>query len=370
MLIEFKVENYKNFEKELNLKLNDVKNYEFNLDAINNGVVKTGLIYGSNSSGKSNLGFAIMDIVATIADKEKSPFVAGTPYLNMNTEKAEKVAKFSYHFKFDSGEVIYKYEKTAHQILTFEELLIDRKSVIQYDHLNNNGYVKLKGAETLNSTLNENAISFVKFIRSNAVLEKNDLVNKVFESMIYFVDRMLLFSSLERNSYQGFKTGNESLGNAIISQGKLEEFQEFLYSIGIINELKPSEIDGEMVILCKFKGGDANFFNIASTGTKSLTLFYYWLLKLNEVSFVYMDEFDAFYHNKLSRFVVKKVMESKCQALLSTHNTSIMTNDLLRADCYFRLEKGKIKSFASLKEKELRKAHNIEKMYRAGSFDE
>jgi hypothetical protein len=46
-----------------------------------------------------------------------------------------------------------------------------------------------------------------------------------------------------------------------------------------------------------------------------------------------------------------------------------MTNDLLRPDCYFVMSEKEIKPFSERTPKELRKAHNIEKMYRAGAFN-
>ena len=47
-----------------------------------------------------------------------------------------------------------------------------------------------------------------------------------------------------------------------------------------------------------------------------------------------------------------------------------MSNDIMRPDCLFLMHKNKIKSLSSLTDKELRSAHNIEKMYRSGAFDE
>ena len=123
-------------------------------------------------------------------------------------------------------------------------------------------------------------------------------------------------------------------------------------------------------IYCKFKSGEVDFFEIASRGTKSLALFYAWLIRLNEASFVFIDEFDAFYHVDLAKRVVEELLKLNVQAILTTHDTTIMTNDLLRPDCYFVLSEGKIKSLSDLTEKELRQAHNLEKMYRAGAFNE
>ena len=46
-----------------------------------------------------------------------------------------------------------------------------------------------------------------------------------------------------------------------------------------------------------------------------------------------------------------------------------MSNDLLRPDSYFLLENNKIQAISDLTEKELRQAHNLQKMYKAGAFN-
>jgi AAA15 family ATPase/GTPase len=111
---------------------------------------------------------------------------------------------------------------------------------------------------------------------------------------------------------------------------------------------------------------------VASTGTYSLTFFYYWyqsIRQLSKVSFLFIDEFDAFYHHSLSALVLEKLKETGVQFILTTHNTSIISNDLLRPDCYFLMNKHQVRSLSNSKPKELREAHNIEKMYKAGAFN-
>ena len=74
-------------------------------------------------------------------------------------------------------------------------------------------------------------------------------------------------------------------------------------------ERTAKEVNGEQHIFCDFKGKTVNFFGIASKGTCSLALFYFWLTELDKVSLVFIDEFDSFYHNKLARHVVKEVLK-------------------------------------------------------------
>ena len=59
-------------KKELVFDLSKTRNYNFSENAIKDGIVKTGLVYGINGSGKSNLGLAIFDIILHLTDKEKT----------------------------------------------------------------------------------------------------------------------------------------------------------------------------------------------------------------------------------------------------------------------------------------------------------
>lgn len=86
--------------------------------------------------------------------------------------------------------------------------------------------------------------------------------------------------------------------------------------------------------------------------------------------FIFIDEFDAYYHYELSRFIVEKLKEINCQAIFTTHNTGIMNNDLFRPDCLFIMKQDSIKPTFLLTNKDLRKAHNMEKLYKGNFFNE
>ena len=132
------------------------------------------------------------------------------------------------------------------------------------------------------------------------------------------------------------------------------------------------EYNGKLSIAFVFQEKKIFFWDIASTGTQALIVFYSWLqsLKLQgHVDFLFIDEFDAFYHHELSEFIVTELKKVSAQVILTTHNTSIMSNDLLRPDCYFLMTKEKIKPLSQCTDRELRFGHNLEKMYRAEAFD-
>lgn len=99
-------------------------------------------------------------------------------------------------------------------------------------------------------------------------------------------------------------------------------------------------------------------------------LFYYWYIRMENASLVYIDEFDAFYNFELSKEEQNLLNKLKgVQIFTTTHNSDLMSNDLLRPDCYFLLHDNKISTLSKLTDKEIRKAHNLQKKYKAGFFD-
>ena len=243
MLTRFCVENFKTFQSRLEFDLGNPGNYEFNMDAINmnEGVISKAAIYGFNGCGKSTLGLAIFDIVSSLTDREKG-LRDYEPYLNLNNSN-DKPARFEYYFVFDGVRVSYIYEKTRVDAFVKESLRIDDKEVLHYDFHKHEGIVTLSGAETLSLTSDENAISRVKYLRSNAIL-KDNRENTAFKEFISFVDNMLMFYSLDETRYRGYRTGQERIPDAIIEAGKLKEFEQFLHRnnisinlMGLLGEL-------------------------------------------------------------------------------------------------------------------------------------
>ena len=368
MLTRFSVENFKAFNNKLEFILDKPGNYEFNSEAIKEGVVNKAIIYGFNGCGKSSLGLAIFDIVSHLTDKQciQRQYI---PYLSLyNPQKAAAI--FEYCFSFSGTKVTYRYEKKNLDTLKTERLWIDEKEVLNYDFDMHKGFLHLKGAETLNLESKDAGISRVKYVSSNAILENNH-ENNVFRMFIDFVNKMLLFYSLEDRQYQGFQIGSDNITDGIIESGKVDQFQEFLKENYIDLQLGVRRKDGEKQLVAKFPNGAVDFFSIASTGTRSLALLFYWYVKMDKASFVFIDEFDAFYHYELAENIVKLMKElASVQVILTTHNTDLLSNDLLRPDCYYWLNESSITPISDLTEKEIRKAHNLQKMFKAGAFRE
>lgn len=371
MLATFEVENFRNFDGKFILDLSQSNGYEFNKECVKNGIVNKAVVYGYNGTGKSNLGFAIFDIVSHATDKKTS----SAYYENyLYAGKKCTLAKFKYHLKLKNGEVLYEYGKESFEKIIFEKIEINGKLFASIDrNISSSIEINAKGAENTKKDIGDSQISVVAYIKNNVILDE-DKDNECFKEFIEFVEGMLFFRSLNGNDYIGYEQGRTEIERDIIEKGKIKEFESFIQNSGIDMKIVAAENDDKKYLAVNFDGKRIPFFEIASQGTKSLVLFYYWLLRItaedSKVSFVFIDEFDAFYHHDLSIKIIEILKRANAQVVLTTHNTTVMTNDLLRPDCYFFLQHNGIKSLSQRTRKELRLAHNIEKMYRAGAFDE
>jgi AAA15 family ATPase/GTPase len=85
---------------------------------------------------------------------------------------------------------------------------------------------------------------------------------------------------------------------------------------------------------------------------------------------MFIDEFDAFYHFELAETLVMMLRNTSIpQVILTSHNTNLLTNRLMRPDCYFILSGEKLTSFINATKRELREGHNLENLFKAGEFD-
>ena len=373
MIYGFEVEGFKGFSDKLVFDLTQRKNYEFNQDCIFDGVVKKSLVYGKNGIGKSNLGLALFDIVAHLTEFNINDGMYNN-YINAMNDSG--IARFKYDFKFGDDIVTYIYGKRNIKELVYEELFINKKLVAKFDRvIDSNAYFSLSGTESLNTALAESKISIINYIKNNAVL--NDSVEKdLFTKFIRFVDKMLYFRSLDSNNYLGLEMGRHLITPDIVERGYVDDFERFLNEAGVVCKLCVMKTQGNdgLVEDIGFDFGNKKipFYGIASTGTKSLALFYYWLQRFKDdecVSFIFVDEFDAFYHHSLSMLIVREMKKAGAQVVITTHNTNVMTNELLRPDCYFIMDDKGVTPIYEKTDKELREAHNIEKMYKAGTFN-
>lgn len=363
MLQEFRVRNYKNFRDELVFSFVTEQDYDFNVELVKDGIIKDCLIVGENASGKTNLGYAIFDIIRSLTDKNRKEIK-----IYSNLYNADSIVEFKYTFRFGESVLRYSYERLGSNVILAERIFVNEKKVLENDF--SGAKVSLKGTENLDLEKWDRSISLVKYVYANTILDKEDAVCNVFYQFMQFVNQMLWFSSTEGNKYMGFSNEKGDLLESIAGRDRsVEELQEFLRDLGIEYQLLIKDNGEGKNVYCRLGEKEVPLASLVSSGTRSVIFFFYWYMQLEKCSFLYVDEFDAFYHTELAEAVVRKIIQIPgVQAVITSHNTDLISNGLLRPDCIFKLEDNKIKPFSQLTEKALREAHNLQKMYKAGAF--
>ena len=366
MLLKFQVKNFKQFEN-LTFDFENVRDYKINKDCLvkKGDVLKTALIYGPNASGKSNIGLAIFDIVQHLFDLHTDP-IGYSNYLN--ADNPTEAAWFSYKFKFNKDIVLYEYSKLDSRTVVAEALFINDKLVFSLDKKNKKqdfSHLKDWGLSTLNHLYKDENMSFLRYAANNANLKQSSPIRK----LMNFVGSMLWFRRADwASNFIGFTSKTENIDEYIINNGLVEKYEQFLSQYGVKEKLEVLQLPDRKEIYSSHKQ-KLNFFRVMSSGTSALSLLFYWSCFFSKTSFVFIDEFDAFYHAKVSEDVFKYLKSLKQQVVLTTHNTNLLNNGLTRADCCFILNSGILKSLADRTEREIRAGNNLEKLYLAGEFD-
>lgn len=391
MLQKFETINFKSFKEHLVFDLT-AANYSFNKEIILHGIISKAMIYGENASGKSNIGHAIFDIINSITDKQTNKNYYNNYACLYNTFDD---VYFKYTFKFNEDILTYEYIKSEPQTLLYEKLSINDSVVLKiyrkesynrqwetsaHNPIKNIGQdqrysnadileTTLQGTESLNTNVQNPNLSIISYIKNNANLDYQNINNSILKHFFDFVDHMLWFRNVESNSYQGLVNGRESLDERFAIGGSHKLLQKFLNECGIQCKLGVRE---NRIVQIFEKNKIANFFDIASSGTKSLALFFYWSLNIEEHQgkLLFIDEFDSTYHTYLAQKIITKLKNSPIQVIVTSHNTNLIDNSILRPDAYFILRNNTIHSMNKLTDKELREIHNLEKLYLANTFSD
>lgn len=367
MLKKFQVENYRGFKNTLLWDLSDTRDYGFRKKLVDNKIAKKSVVFGKNGSGKSSLCTAVVDITAHLLDAEKDDI---SQHLYTYVGNEDRFATFTYVFQFGKDEVIYTYCKANLTTLLFEAIAVNGKEMLVHNFIDEkDNFIRIPGAENLRTKGLQKQLSVVKYIYNNTIQDENSVISKIMK----FVSGMLYFRSLrDANKYIGYKLGSEKLNEIILNNGRLEDFNAFINDMGLNYTLVPLKLmSGALTIGAKFENDKVvEFESIASSGTRTLMLFYCWFIEFGKLTFLVIDEFDAYYHHELSEKILSIIQSfDNMQSMVTTHNVTLLHTDCTRPDCAYVIENGSINNLSSLTKRELREAHNIEKLYRANEFE-
>lgn len=367
MLRSFSVQGYRNFNEKIEINFTDTRDYRFNPKAlyasrIEGTVVKCGLLYGRNAVGKTNFGNALFDI----CDNLRQPYANGEEQNFLSADSVTGFAEFEYEFEFRGVSVTYCYRKSGRSKLVWESLKVDDQTVFFYNHDTrkfNISNLSLIGAQTLNLEFMDSQLSIFHYVCNNLPLGNLGVIGDMYRFVMHMAPIAVRYASDE--------SFVSNVAKRIIEKNLVKEFEHFLNCFGVDERLIVVQSPSGSPILCFDHQRPIPFAENCSNGTIALMRLFNFVTSVEQNTFLFIDEFDAFYHHDLAEKVIEYIKDQNIyQVLCATHNTDLFSNKVLRPDCLFILSKDHLTSAANATSRELREGHNLEKLYKAGEFDD
>ncbi len=369
MLERFAVENYRGFAGRVELDLSKVRSYAFNPECVEDGLARKCMIIGKNGCGKTNLGLALFDIVSVLTDLhadacKKDAF----GFLNGDSDLPH--ATFSYVFRDGPTTIEYEYSKESPDTIVSESMRVNGEVLFSRngDDCDLSGLAGI-GSENLHVGFGDGPLSVLRYIANSTVQPEKSPVRAVMD----FVNGMLYIRSDQGGDASiGMTMASESASGYIVRNGLVGEFQDVLRDMAgldiVLDVFDPGCAPPALVIRTKNKVLD--FERTASSGIRMLTHHFYWMKHLDNATLLFLDGFDSHYHYRLAEEVMQRISERQSvQCIFTSHSTSLVSNRMMRPDCYLCLDSYGMASLADLTDREIRQGHNLEKLLRGGEFD-
>lgn len=384
MIVEVKVKNYRSYKEEASLTFEALEN-DFNPDSVavlqledgsNIRLLKSAAILGPNASGKSNIARAFSDVNYLVAHSRSFDVKRGVPVYQpflldrecrnqpssitvlFVVEKREYSYFITFNHKMFLGEVL-------NEIVGGKELLVFSRT---FDEEKNN-YNMSFGEGWRSTTLdlsNMNPLPNQLIMSELGTREANGLQNVYGE--LRGIQSEMVDSALDMSQNNSSVAGNilkneqsrifQQLKKLMmVADGNIQDIKmrehddtEFNFPESIPAEVRKSFIAQnrwEFVFVHKGNGENVGFsIGIESTGTKNLFSVGTNVLNvLNSGGMLVYDEMNVAMHPLLFRMLVrlfhsKKTNPYNAQLLFTTHDVSIIGDNLMRADQIWLAQKG------------------------------
>lgn len=413
MLVNFTVKNYRSFKEErtFSMEASSIKEHEESvIKAGNQRLLPLTIIYGANSSGKSNLIFAIYTMQRMVKESvrlnESDPLL----YDPFALDEVSRSTPTLFEVQFIQGENRYRYgfEYTKKEIVSewlYEnrfgeeevELFVRSKDVIE---VSEKAFPEGRGKEDLTNAnrLFLSVVAQLKGEKSNAVMacigEYNVISGiqtenyglftaKMFwgnldgaaEAQRFFKELQLGFNSFSVKRIDVTTEELASLPRNVAQQLEKESSPHIVIEATTTHNIYNK--DGQVVKSDKFYKDD-----MESEGTKKI-------IELSGPIFdtiitgktLIVDELDAKLHPLLTRNIVLLFMDPErnkhgAQLIFATHDTNLLDRSMLRRDQIWFAEKDRVEStdiyslveFEEDGQEDANNKHDIERDYIRGRY--
>ena len=420
MLIEFNVENFLSFKDLTTISMVAAKSFKEHNDTHTIEIdskmtlLKSAIIYGNNSSGKSNLLDAMGFMRATVLNSFRDALMENNERkfplekfaLNTKTEKdtsffeisfIHKETKYRYGFEIDYDKIIaeWLYHTTSKEVYLF-------KRDLQKIEINKTAFKEALGKEedvkenvlflsllaTLGKEISTNIVDwFKKFNLINGIhdrLHKRYTIDKLkadkqfFNWVLHFI-KYLEISNLSTTIEDVSELDLETLRE----KEKDEEIINLLTSIQKIQSTQPKR-DQLITYHRKYDENNVlvdtvpfNFDKQESEGTKKLLyLLGPWYDTLQNGKILIIDELDSRLHSQLTSRLIDffhSFNKSNAQLICAVHDISLLNKNTFRRDQIWFIEKNQfgaseLFSLSDFKTDKVRNKSAFDKNYLEGKY--
>ena len=395
MIINFTVGNYRSFKDKKVLSMEAAAIKELNESVIEKEgyrLLPSAVIYGANSSGKSNLLKAIgkfRDIVNSSSKLNSTDKLGITPFL-LNQETAKEPSFFEMELLIDNQ--TYTYGFTADNLKVYEEWLYTKEGKAKKEKCL---FVRTEEGIGIADDYNEGK-GLEEKVRDNGLfLSTIDSFNgEVAKKIIHKIDSFLVISGINHEYWSGLTNDMCNTKNPNLSFK--QEIQDFLNSMNagfnrfelpedekLAKEIKAYTIhnlyneQGEIIGETRFSMKEHE-----SSGTNKL--FDLAALVISQLAFgdsLVVDELDSKLHPLLTQHIIKlfnnpETNPKGAQLIFATHDTNLLNVKTFRRDQIWFTEKDHseatdLYSLAEFREPEgnkIRKDRSFEKDYINGRY--
>ncbi len=405
MLIQFNFKNFKSFREEATLDLSATKMTEFSDRVVTIGgekILPVAAIYGANASGKSNIYNAfeymadyVMNSFKYGDDEENFEDFRPTPFL-FDSTSADAESSFEVYFTLpdDKTEKIYNYgfcidkEGVTEEWLNVKAKTARKYSTVFYrgtadDELDLSGFPK-NSRDNIQVALEKQVLIIslgakLKIAKCKAIRDwflSNEFADFGDPVTNFFLHRRLPKGFVEDKEVQQKVVEYFASFDEHIKDFKIErvphdvESKEDTYKINALHKMIDSDEMAEIPL------------SLESAGTLKMFALYPELQEvLEKGSVFFIDELNARLHPLLVRnfiltFLNPKINTNHAQLVFTTHDTWQLSNQLLRRDEIWFVEKdarglSTLYSLADFVDEEgarIRKDESYEKNYLLGKY--
>lgn len=390
MIVEFSVANFRSIKdkKTLSFEATSQKDYPQNvIEMAGYRLLKSVVLYGANSSGKSNV-IAALEKMKTIVNNSfklsSSDTIDVTPFL-LSTETQNSPSFFEILFLLDGLRYRYCFEVDTEQV--HSEALFVKESITKEEKML---FARVKDSIEVTKHFKE-GMGIEERTKKNTLFLTvvNQFNGEISKKIIGFLNRLGIFSGLH---HEDKKHTTSMYFSVVPLEGKIREYLKSL-ELGFIDfkiEDKPLEFSRDIKTIHKkydSSGNEIGFVEFEmekyeSAGTiKVFDMAGLIVFSLVVGRIIVIDELDAKLHPLLTQAIVKLFhkedkIQPIAQLIFTTHDTNLLNAGLFRRDQIYFTEKNSLEetdlySLAEYKDEDGKKARNdssLEKNYINGRY--